>query len=85
VSLSNFRKDGEVALVTVNTTGRVGPEINEDQIKEQVKGERYGDVQQSLEAIAGIKEVDTQFSYFWVRTVPNNTDKIKIEFKVENE
>ncbi len=85
VVLSNFRKDGDAALVTVNTTGRVGPEIKEDQIKERVKGKRYGDVQQSLEAIDGIKEVDTQFSFFWVRTVPNNIDKIKIEFKVENE
>src|SRR5690606_41055908 len=85
VSLSNFRKDGDATLVTVNTTGRVGPEIKEDQIKEQVKGKRYGDVQQSLEAIGGIKQVDTQFSYCWVRNVPNNIDKIKIEFKVENE
>ncbi len=84
-TLSNFRKDGETLLATVNTTGNVGPEINEDEIKEQVKGKRYGEVQQSLEAIEGIKEVDTQFSYFWVRTVPNNIDKIKIEFKVEDE
>ncbi len=84
-SLSNFRKDGESLLATVNATGRVGPQINEDEIKTQVKGMKYGEAQQSLEAIDGIKAVDVQFSYFWVRTIPNNTDKIKIEFKVENE
>lgn len=84
-SISNFRKDGETMLATVNATGRIGPKIDENAIKEQVKGKLYGEVQSSLESINGISEVDVQFSYFWVRTVPGNTDKIKIEFKVENE
>lgn len=85
VTISNFRKDGEAALATVNASGEIGPKINEDQIKEQVMGKRYGEVQQSLEAIEGVKEVDTQFSYFWVRTVPGDANKIKIEFKVQDE
>ena len=84
-TLSNFRKDGETSLVSLNATGSVGPKIDEAQIKDTVKGKRYGDVQQTLESQEGIKAVDIQFSYFWVRTVPNNTDKITIEFKVENE
>ncbi len=84
-SLSNFRKDGDAMLATVNANGSVGPKIDEGAIKDQVKGKKYGEVQQSLEAIDGIQEVDVQFSYFWVRTVPNNTDKIKIEFKVQDE
>jgi len=50
-----------------------------------VKGKIYGEVQQSLESIDGVKEVDVQFSYFWVRTIPNAIDKITIEFKLENE
>jgi hypothetical protein len=83
-TLSNFRVDGDTRTVTLTATGRVGPEIDEDQIKEQVKGKIYGEVQQTLQAETGIKEVDVQFSYFWVRTVPNDLNKIKIEFKVEN-
>ncbi len=84
-TLSNFQKEGDTMLATVNATGSVGPKINEDDIKEQVKGKRYGEVQQSIEAVEGVKEVDIQFSHFWVRKVPNNTDKITIEFKVEDE
>lgn len=85
VTISNFRKEGDATLATVNASGEIGPKINEDQIKEQVMGKRYGEVQQSLEAIEGVKEVDTQFSYFWVRTVPGDANKIKIEFKVQDE
>jgi len=85
-ALSNFQKAEDGAMTaTLNATGSVGPKINEDDIKNDVKGKKYGEVQQSLEAQEGIKEVDVQFSYFWVRTVPNNPDKITIEFKVNNE
>jgi len=84
-SLSEFKQDGETILATVNANGSVGPKINEESIKNQARGKRYGEVQQDLEAIDGIKSVDVQFSYFWVRTVPNNTDKISIEFKVQDE
>ena len=85
-TLSDFKKaeDGTMTA-TVNATGSVGPKINEENIKEQAAGKRYGEVQQALESQEGIKEVDVQFSYFWVRTVPNNTEKITIEFKVDNE
>jgi len=84
-TISNFRKNGEVLLASVNASGSVGPIIDEAAIKDQVKGKRYGEVQQGLELIDGIKSVDVKFSFFWVRTVPNNTDKITIQFKVQDE
>lgn len=83
-TISNFRKDGANQLVTVNAIGRIGPKIDESAIKDEVKGKRYGEVQQILQSVDGIKQVDVQFSYFWVRTVPSNPDKISIEFKVED-
>jgi hypothetical protein len=82
-TLTNFRTQGDSTLVTINTTGSVGPEINEEQIKEQVRGKIYGEVQQELQAEDGIQEVDVQFSYFWVRTVPNDINRITIEFQVD--
>lgn len=84
-TISNFRKNGETMLASVNSKGSVGPIIDESAIKDQVKGLRYGEVQQSLESMNGIKSVDVHFSFFWVRTVPNNPDKITIQFKVQDE
>lgn len=85
VTLSNFVQAGDAMSATLNAKGAVGPIINEDEIKDYAKGKRYGDIQQSLESRQGIKDVDVKFSYFWVRTVPNDTNKIKVEFKIENE
>ena len=72
------------ARVRLSTTGRIGPEIDEAQIKDQVKGRRFGDIQSSLQAIEGISDVDVKFSYFWVRVVPENPEKITVEFKLED-
>jgi len=84
-TVSNFRKNDDTMTASLNATGEIGPKIDEAHIKEQVTGKRYGEVQQGLQAINGIKEVDVRFSYFWVRTVPNDTNKVTIEFKVEDE
>jgi hypothetical protein len=84
-TIGSFRKDGETLVASVNASGSVGPVIDEAAIKEQVKGKRYGEVQQSIESTSGIKSVDVKFSYFWVRNVPNDTNKIDIQFKVQDE
>lgn len=84
-TIGDFREEGDSAVATINATGRIGPQIDEEAVKEDVRGLIYGEAQSLLEARSGIKEVDVQFSYFWVRTIPDNTDKITIEFKVEDE
>jgi hypothetical protein len=82
-TINNYQKNGDTMNATVNATGSVGPIIDEAAIKDQVKGKRYGEVQQALQAMDGVKSVDVQFSYFWVQTVPNNPNKITIQFKVQ--
>ena len=71
--------------VSVTATGQIGPKIDEDQIKNQVKGKIYGEVQSTLQQINGIQNVDIKFSYFWVQVVPNDINKIHIQFQVKNE
>ncbi len=85
VELRKFVKTGDTSTVEIISTGQIGPKIDEAAIKEQVKGKIYGEVQSDLQAIDGVSNVDVQFSFFWVRTVPNNIDKITVEFKLENE
>lgn len=81
-SFANYRQGEDGSYITLTSTGRVGPKIEESEVKESARGKRYGDIQQSIQSIDGVQDVDVQFSYFWVTKVPNNTDKINIEFKV---
>lgn len=81
--LGNFKKSGEELSVSLTATGQIGPQIDEPAVKELVKGKIAGDVQSTLEAIDGIQDVSVRYPYFWVRTVPNDTNKIQLEFKLE--
>lgn len=75
---------GNEGAFTANlvATAKTGPKINDDEIKTTAKGKRYGDVQSAIEAIQGVDNVDVKFWPFWVNGVPNDTNKIKVEFNL---
>lgn len=70
------------ATVQLSANGQVGPKIDDNQIKDQEKGKRSGEVQGDLRAIDGVSDVDVQLSPFWVSGVPNDVHKITIQFKL---
>lgn len=83
--LGNYRKEGDTVTISIAANGQIGPKIDESDIKNRVKGKIYGDAQSAVESINGIDSVDVEFSFFWVRSVPNDTNKITIEFQLEDE
>ena len=84
VSLTEYDKKADSATVKIVTTAKTGPSISEADIKAKVKGKIYGDAQAALESINGVVSADAKFSYFWVRTVPNDDSKISVEFKLQD-
>lgn len=84
VKFSQFSERNGQPMVRLTANGKVGPEIKEGKVKEKAKGRRYGDIQSSFESIDGVSNVDVKFSPFWVRVVPDNVDRIKVEFKLQN-
>ena len=84
VTFSQFSGANNSLNVKLVVNGKVGPEINEDKVKEQAKGHSYGEIQSSIESISGVEDVDIKFSPFWVKSAPNDVKKIKVEFKLED-
>ena len=72
------------ARATVIATGQVGPTIDDEKVKEQSKGKKFGEIQQELEAIQGIDSVDVKFFPFWVSVVPDDSKKISVEFRLND-
>jgi len=84
-SFTDFANDGTTMKARLVANGKVGPQINDDEIKEKVKGKQYGDIQADISTIQGVDDVDTKFWPFWVRTVPTDTQRITIEFKLNEQ
>lgn len=68
----------------LKTTYKVGPEISETEILEKIQGEKIGRVEPTLkDSFAGISSVKIEKSYFWVSSVPNNPNQVRVELTVE--
>ncbi|OGL22191.1 hypothetical protein A2707_02540 [Candidatus Saccharibacteria bacterium RIFCSPHIGHO2_01_FULL_45_15] len=83
-TITEFKAGDRVGTATVSTTSQIGPKIDEAKIKDSVKGKRFGEIQADLQSIDGVNNADTKFWPFWVKTVPNDVNKIKIEFKLKD-
>lgn len=84
VTMSGYFKTDQIATVSIATVGQVGPSIDQDFVKQQSKGKRYGEIQSILSSIQGVTNVDVRFPYFWINTVPDDINKIQVEFQIQN-
>ena len=66
------------AEVGLQTTATVGPKLNLESLKEQVKGKKAGYVKSLIGNQPGVTNVTVKLSPFWVSSVPKKTDKITI-------
>jgi Tfp pilus assembly protein PilX len=69
----------------LKTTGYIGASIDTKKLAEQLKGKRYGEIEQIVNQISGVEKVDIKFSPFWVTSAPQSADKINIRFSVVND
>ena len=77
------QNDGDQAgTASLTATAQIGPKINDNDIKEQVKGKRTGEIIGDLKSIEGVSDVNVNLSPFWVSGVPGDVKKISIEFKL---
>ena len=78
-------QQGETTAQTVFVEEFVKPleEYTNSEIKDRVKGKRFGDIQADLQSIEGVRDVSVELSPFWVSTIPNDTSKITIKFNID--
>lgn len=67
----------------IKATYKVGPEVTEEVVLEKSKGHKIGEAQSIIKSINGVSSVDIKPSFFWVRSVPSDPNKISVEVKVE--
>jgi len=74
-------KDG--ARFTLIATAKIGPKLDEDRIKEEARNRKTGQIQEVIQAIPGVEDVEVKYFPFWVSTVPDDSKKINVQFKVD--
>ncbi len=74
---------GVEAPAKLKTTYRIGPKITEEFILEKSIGKKIGEVQTYIKSINGVRDAKVNPSFFWVRKIPTDTNKITITIKEE--
>lgn len=75
---NNIDEEARLKAIT-----EVGPTVDEEEILNRAKGKKTGEVAADLRSITGVSSVDIRPSFFWVTSVPNDTNKVKVELTVE--
>lgn len=84
LTFTSVSRKGDNNTATISANGKIGPKIDDEGLKEFAKGKNLGEIQSRIEEINGVDSVDVKFSPFWVRSAPNDTKRITVEFKVND-
>lgn len=79
-SLTRDFEKGEV-LVNLNYRGELILRVEKDELKKAIAGKRIKEIEEILKNKAEIEKVKIRVSPFWVFKVPENFDKIEIQFE----
>jgi hypothetical protein len=83
--ITSYTKGTDSTTINITTSGaQIGPNIDATAVKNEVKGKKAGEVQALLTSITGVNDVQVNFSYPWVTTIPNDTNKVDVQFKLTN-
>ncbi len=71
-------------VIEVSTKAEVGPDIDIDTLKEEIRGKKRGETENAVRSLPGVKSVEVDYSPFWVSRTPKATKKITVEFNSAN-
>lgn len=72
--------DGQVAI-NFQSTVVVGPDINQDQLKEELAGKKKGEAEDLLKSRPGVIDPKVELSPFWVTSIPGKASKVTFEIQ----
>ncbi len=79
--IENFIKEQDKYTGKLKTTYISGPSVTENDIVEVVRGKGIGTAKHDVAEIDGIKDITFTTSYPWVSSVPNDPEKITVNFE----
>lgn len=79
--LQNQQNNSAQVLMSMDTTSLVGPQLDDNELKNQVAGKKAAEAESIIKEYPGVTEVEVKYSPFWVSSIPGKTDKITITYE----
>lgn len=78
-----FKNSDNDNSAKLKTTVETGPRVTDEMVREKALGKKVGEVQSLLKSIKGVSSVKVDTSYFFVMSVPEDTNKVEINIELE--
>lgn len=78
-----FKNSDNDNSAKLKTTVKTGPRVTDEMVREKALGKKVGEVQSLLKSIKGVSSVKVDTSYFFVMSVPEDTNKVEINIELE--
>lgn len=78
------KKSAEEAKFSISTISVAGPQLDAEGIKKDIAGKKKGATVKAIQSRPGIKDVEVNYSPFWVFSTPKRLNKINITFDQAN-
>lgn len=79
--LQNQQNNSAQVLMSMNTTSLVGPQLDDNELKNQIAGKKSAEAKSIITGYPGVTGVEIEYSPFWVSSIPSKTDKITITYE----
>lgn len=71
----------DTVLMSMETTALAGPELDNEALKEQIRGKKANEAEGILKQYPGVTDVEVSYSPFWVSSIPKSADKINLVYE----
>ena len=78
-----FKNSDNDNTAKLKTTVKTGPRVTDEMIREKSLGYKVGEVKSRLKSIKGVSDVKVDTSYFFVTSIPNDTNRVEIKIEIE--
>ena len=79
----SFQNSGDDSSAKLKSYVKTGPRVTDEMVREKSLGKKIGEVKSILGSTNGISKLNIETSYFWVSSIPSDTNKVEIEIKNE--
>lgn len=79
--LQNQQEDSAKSLISMDVTSTVGPDLNDQEIKDAVAGMKAAEAEALVGSYPGVTSVEVTYGPFWVSAIPDDTEKITIVYE----
>ena len=76
-------QDGNNASAKLKATIKTGPEVTEKTVLDKSLGKKIGEVTTLIKSINGVSEVKVDTSFPWVRSIPDDPNKVSVDITIE--